>query len=68
MIHKTAIIDSKAEISDDVNIGAYTVIGPKVKISEGSIIHAQVNISGNTTLGKKQLFTHLPQLVTILKI
>jgi len=53
MIHKTAIIDSKAEISDDVNIGAYTVIGPKVKISEGSIIHAQVNISGNTTLGKK---------------
>ena len=53
MIHKTAIIDSKAEISDDVNIGAYTVIGPNVKIGEGSIIHAQVNISGNTTLGKK---------------
>jgi len=53
MIHKTAIIDSNAEISDDVNIGAYTVIGPNVKIGEGSIIHAQVNISGNTTLGKK---------------
>ena len=53
MIHKTAIIDSNAEISDNVKIGAYSVIGPNVKIDEGSIIHAHVNISGNTSLGKK---------------
>ena len=52
MIHKTAIIDSKAEILSNVSIGAYTVIGPNVKIGEGSTIHAQVNINGNTTLGK----------------
>ncbi len=55
MIHKTAIIDSKAKISDNVSIGAYSVIGPNVKIGEDSIIHAQVNISGNTTLGKKTI-------------
>tara|TARA_B100000768_G_C11271715_1_gene373770 strand:- start:733 stop:1515 length:783 start_codon:yes stop_codon:yes gene_type:complete len=55
MIHKTAIVDSKAEISNDVNIGAYTVIGPNVKIDKGSIIHPQVNISGNTTLGKETI-------------
>ena len=55
MIHKTAIVASKAEISNDVNIGAYTVIGPNVKIDKGSIIHPQVNISGNTTLGKETI-------------
>ena len=55
MIHKTAIIDSNAEISDNVKIGAYSVIGPNVKIDEGSIIHAHVNISGNTSLGKKTI-------------
>ena len=53
MIHKTAIIDSKAEISSNVHIGAYSSIGPNVKIDEDSIVHPQVNISGYTTIGKK---------------
>ena len=30
MIHKTAIIDPKAKIGNNVNIGAYTIIGPNV--------------------------------------
>jgi len=55
MIHKTAIIDSNAKISDKVNIGAYSVIGPNVQIGEGSIIHPQVNISGNTIIGKETI-------------
>ncbi|NQW07975.1 MAG: acyl-ACP--UDP-N-acetylglucosamine O-acyltransferase [Candidatus Pelagibacter sp.] len=55
MIHKTAIIDSNAKISDNVNIGAYSVIGPNVQIGEGSIIHPQVNISGNTIIGKETI-------------
>jgi len=32
MIHKTAIIDSKAKIPTSVKIGAYSVIGPNVKL------------------------------------
>ena len=51
MIHKTAIIDYKSEISGDVNIGAYTVIGPNVKIGNNCIIAGQVGIAGSTTLG-----------------
>jgi len=31
------------------------VIGPNVQIGEGSIIHPQVNISGNTTIGKETI-------------
>ena len=51
MIHKTAIIDKKANISKNVDIGAYTVIGPNVTINEDVIVHAQVNINGNTIVG-----------------
>ena len=51
MIHKTAIIDSKAKVSSSVKIGPYTVIGPNVEISEDVIIHSHVNISGNTKIG-----------------
>ena len=52
MIHKTAIIDSKAKISSSVNIGPYAIIGPKVKIDENSTIHSHVNITGHTSIGK----------------
>ena len=53
MIHKTAIIDSKAKISSTVNIGAYVVIGPDVEIDENAVIHSHVNIAGYTKIGKK---------------
>ena len=52
MIHKTAIIDSKAKVSSAVIIGPYTVIGPNVQIDENVIIHSHVNISGHTKIGK----------------
>lgn len=52
MIHKTAIIDSKAKIFSNVAIGAYSVVGPDVEINEGTIIHSHVVISGNTKIGK----------------
>ena len=51
MIHKTAIIDNKANISSSANIGPYSVIGPNVEIGENVIIHSHVNISGNTKIG-----------------
>ena len=51
MIHKTAIIDSKAKVSSSAKIGPYTVIGPNVEIGDDVIIHSHVNISGNTKIG-----------------
>jgi len=52
MIHSTAIIDSKAKISENVHIGPYCVIGPNVEINENSEIQSHVNISGHTKIGK----------------
>ena len=52
MIHKTAIINSKAKISTNVEIGPYATIGPNVEIGENTLIQSHVNITGNTTIGK----------------
>ena len=51
MIHKTVVIDSKAKISDNVEIGPYSVIGPNVEIGEGTVIQSHVNITGKTKIG-----------------
>ena len=53
MIHKTAIIDTKAKINSNVSIGAFTVIGPNVEIGENSIIQSHVSILGHTKIGKE---------------
>ena len=52
MIDKTAIVDPKAKIASNVNIGAYSIIGPNVEIGENSIIQSHVNIVGNTKIGR----------------
>lgn len=56
MIHKTAIINSKAKISTNVEIGPYATIGPNVEIGENTLIQSHVNITGNTTIGKGNKF------------
>jgi UDP-N-acetylglucosamine acyltransferase len=52
MIHKTAIIDSKAKISSNVKIGPYTIIGPHVEIDDDVVIQSHVSITGHTIIGK----------------
>ena len=53
MIHETAIINPKAKIGKNVQIGPYSVIGPNVEIGENTIIQSHVNISGNTKIGRE---------------
>ena len=52
-IHPTAIIDPKAELDSSVEIGAYSVIGPDVRIDRGTTIGSHVTIDGPTTIGKQ---------------
>ncbi|HYG13122.1 MAG TPA: acyl-ACP--UDP-N-acetylglucosamine O-acyltransferase, partial [Methylophilaceae bacterium] len=52
-IHPTAIIDPKAELDSSVEIGAYSVIGPDVRIDNGTTIGSHVTIDGPTTIGKQ---------------
>jgi UDP-N-acetylglucosamine acyltransferase len=52
MIHKTAIVDTKAKISSTVEIGPYSIIGPNVQIGDYTIVQSHVNITGHTSIGK----------------
>jgi UDP-N-acetylglucosamine acyltransferase len=52
MIHPTAIIDPKAELSERVEVGPYTVIERGVVIGEGTKIGPHVVIREGTQIGK----------------
>ena len=52
MIQKTSLVNPKAKISKNVQIGPYSIIGPNVEIGENSVLHSHVNIVGNTKIGK----------------
>ena len=56
LIHPTAIIDSNARIADDVQVGAYCVIGADVTIGAGCILEPHVVISGPTVIGENNHF------------
>ena len=51
MIHPTAEVDSKAELASDVTVGAFSIIGPQVRIAEGCQIGSHVVIKGPTEIG-----------------
>lgn len=53
MIHPTAIIDATAVLADDVEIGAYSVIGAGVEIGRGTRISPHVVIKGPTRIGEE---------------
>ena len=52
MINSTAIIDARAELADDVSVGAFSVIGADVHIDSGTVIGSHVVIKGPTSIGK----------------
>lgn len=52
LIHPTAIVDPCAILAADVEIGAYSIIGPHVEIGEGSWVGPHVVIEGRTRIGR----------------
>lgn len=51
-IHQTAIVDERAEIEGDVEIGPYCVVGPGVKLGKGTKLKSHVLVQGRTSLGE----------------
>jgi UDP-N-acetylglucosamine acyltransferase len=52
-IHPTAVIAADAQLAADVEVGAYTVIGPGVEIGAGTWIGPHAVIEGPTTIGRE---------------
>jgi UDP-N-acetylglucosamine acyltransferase len=51
-IHPTALVDPAANVADDVEIGAFSIVGPKVTIGPGCWIGPHVVLTGRTTIGR----------------
>ncbi|MEO0796682.1 MAG: acyl-ACP--UDP-N-acetylglucosamine O-acyltransferase [Verrucomicrobiota bacterium] len=52
-IHSTAIVESGAQIADDVVIGAYAYIGADVTLGPETVVHHHATVEGKTILGEK---------------
>jgi UDP-N-acetylglucosamine acyltransferase len=59
MIHPTAIVDPKAEIDADVEIGPYSVINDNVSIGSGTLIGPHVVVDRYVSIGQDcQIFQY----------
>jgi UDP-N-acetylglucosamine acyltransferase len=67
MVHATAIVDPRARLGADVEIGPYCIVGPDVALGDGVILHSHVVVAGRTEIGPRtQIFPfasigHQPQ-------
>jgi UDP-N-acetylglucosamine acyltransferase len=62
MIHPTALVDPRAELADDVEVGAFTIIDAKVRIDAGTRVGPHAVLTGRTTIGKNN---HIFQFASI---
>jgi len=52
-IHSTAIVDPRARLADDVEVGPYSVIGPDVEIGRNTSIGPHVIVAAHTRIGER---------------
>ena len=51
-VHPTAIVEPGAELADDVEVGAWSIVRSGVRIGAGSVVGSHCVIEGRTTIGK----------------
>lgn len=57
-IHPTAVVDKKAKLADDIEVGPYAIIGPDVEIGSSTRIGSHAVVEGHTTIGENcRIFT-----------
>ncbi len=50
-IHATAVVDSKASLGKDVEIGPYCIVEGDVTLGDGVVLRSHVVVGGNTRVG-----------------
>jgi UDP-N-acetylglucosamine acyltransferase len=58
MIHKTAIVSSKADIHESVEIGPYSIIEDNATIGEGTRIQSHAVIASGARIGRNVTIAH----------
>ena len=55
-IHPTAVLAEGAKVADDVVIGPFCYIGPKVRLGAGTRLGPHVTVQGRTSIGERNHF------------
>jgi len=50
-IHPTAIVEDGAQLSEDVKVGPFSIIGGDVRVGQGTEIASHVTVAGRTEIG-----------------
>ncbi len=50
-VHPTAVVEDGAELGEGVGVGAYSVVGPRVRLERDVVLEAHVVVSGRTLIG-----------------
>ena len=56
LIHPSSTIGKSVKLAENIKIGPYCNIEGEISIGEGTIIKSHVSITGNTTIGKNNIF------------
>jgi UDP-N-acetylglucosamine acyltransferase len=57
-VHPTAIVEPGAQIAEDVEIGAYSIIGPNVRLGPRTKIQSHAVIEGTVEIGSENVIGH----------
>ncbi|MGZ8259216.1 MAG: acyl-ACP--UDP-N-acetylglucosamine O-acyltransferase [Caldimonas sp.] len=52
-VHPTAIVEPGAELADDVEVGAWSIVRGSVRIGAGSVVGPHCVVEGRTTIGRR---------------
>lgn len=52
-IHPLAVVDPSAELSEDVRVGPFCVVGPDVRIGAGTVLENSVTLTGRVRMGER---------------
>jgi UDP-N-acetylglucosamine acyltransferase len=55
-IHPTAIVDSTADLADDVIVGPYAIIEGLVRLGPGCVVQSHAQLIGPLTAGERNIF------------
>ena len=61
-IHPTAIVDSRAQLGEDVEIGPYCIIGPDVTLGARTRLQSHVIVEGQTVMGEDSVVSPFASL------
>lgn len=55
-LHPTAYVDAQAEFGDDIEIGAFSYVGPHVRLGDGCTLAPRVTLLGPSEYGPRNAF------------